>query len=79
MTVRQDKKSNKVNSKQGQKGMVLFHLEERGSITALEALSLYRIFRLSARIYDLRAGGHRIHTQWKKDLTGKKYAQYWLR
>ena len=67
-----------IDNKFCQKGMVLHHLEKRGSITALEAMSLYRIFRLAARIHDLRADGNTIHTKWKKDLTGKKYAQYWL-
>lgn len=33
------------------------HLTERGSITSLEAVKLYGITRLAARIYDLKAHG----------------------
>ena len=61
-----------------QRSLVMGHLQKKGNITSLEAMSLYRIFRLAARIHELRGDGIKIHTKWKKDLTGKKYAQYWL-
>lgn len=41
---------------------ILHHLRTEGSITALEAMKRYRVFRLSARILDLRDSGHRIKT-----------------
>ena len=61
-----------------QRSMVFNHLVKKGTITSLEALSLYRIFRLAARIHDLRGDGNNIITKYKRDLTGKRYAQYWL-
>ena len=64
--------------KDSQKGLILAHLKKKGSITALEALILYRIFRLAARIHDLRLDGAEIKTTQKKDITGKTYAQYRL-
>ena len=39
---------------------VLRHMREVGSITAAEAMSEYGIFRLAARISDLREQGHTI-------------------
>lgn len=55
---------------------ILNHLNERGHITAMEALILYRVFRLSARICNLRDDGYTIDTVFKTDMTGKRYAQY---
>lgn len=40
--------------------VVLDHLKKVGPITPLEALRLYGIMRLGARIYDLRGSGHLI-------------------
>lgn len=39
---------------------VLKHLQTHKSITSIEAINLYGITRLAARISDLRAMGHRI-------------------
>ena len=61
-----------------QKEMILNHLQNKGSISALEALSLYRINRLAARVEELRRSGHDIETQMKIDITGKRYARYRL-
>ncbi len=55
---------------------ILDHLIQKGRITALEALSLYRVFRLAARICDIRDDGYTIHTRMKTDITGKRYAEY---
>jgi hypothetical protein len=46
-------------------------------ITKMQAARLYNVWRLSARIYDLRAQGHQIRT----DMVGKgntRYARYTL-
>ena len=64
--------------KASQAQLILGHLEMKGSISGLEALSLYRIFRLAARIEELRNRGHDIETEMKKDTTGKRYARYVL-
>ena len=58
--------------------LILNHLRIKGSITSLEAMSLYRIFRLAARVNELRDQGHEIETDMKTDLRGKRYASYSL-
>lgn len=57
---------------------ILRHMQERGSITALEALDQYGCFRLAARIKDLRADGHLIVTQEVELPNGKTIAKYTL-
>jgi len=64
--------------KLSQTQLILGHLEMKGSISALEAMSLYRIFRLAARVKDLRNQGYEIETNMKEDTTGKPYARYVL-
>lgn len=60
-----------------QKDNILFHLEEFGSITPLEALKEYGCFRLAARISDLKQDGHIIVTCTQKNKN-KQYAKYFL-
>lgn len=50
-----------------QKDKVLQHLQKHGQITDLEAYRDYAIRRLGARIWDLRAEGHKIRTQNTKE------------
>lgn len=45
---------------QTQNGRVLEHLKQHGSIDAMTALSDLGVFRLAARINDLRNMGHEI-------------------
>ena len=59
-----------------QKEMIMSHLREKGSITSLEAIGVYRIYRLQARIDELRDQGYAIKTEMHKDSTGKRYARY---
>ena len=40
--------------------MILEYLRANGSITQQQAVDLFGCYRLSARIYDLRAAGHKI-------------------
>ena len=56
---------------------ILKHLQER-PITAIDALKLYGVFRLAARINQLRDAGHDIQT---KTITkkGKRFAKYTLK
>jgi len=56
---------------------LLSHLESGRSITPIEALSLYGIFRLGARILDLRQSGYRIQTH-TESKNGKRFARYSL-
>lgn len=46
--------------KKSQNYIIGDHLKRYGSITALQAVELYGIYRLSARIFDLRASGWAI-------------------
>jgi len=62
----------------GHKEVVLTHLKERSTITPMEALTVYGIFRLAPRVHELRRDGHRIQTIMREDLVGKRYAQYRL-
>lgn len=62
--------------KQGDR--ILKHLLAGKSITQLEAFGVYRIFRLAARIHELKSKGHKIVTTMHTDETGKPYAEYAL-
>ena len=59
---------------------ILQHLEERGPITAAEALDLYGCSRLAARVSDLRRAGHPIraelvrgHNRYGEQVTFARY------
>ncbi len=59
------------------------HLEDKGSITRLEALGLYRCMDVTTVIRDLRKGNTtrealKITTDMKQDRNGKQYARYKL-
>lgn len=58
---------------------VLTHLQNGQSITALEALGVYGIFRLSACIYNIRQAGYEVETVRRSDARGRHYARYYLR
>lgn len=45
---------------------VLAHMQEFGSITALEAMQEYGIMRLASRITDLKRAGTSIRTEYVK-------------
>mgnify|MGYP000044174794 CR=1 FL=1 len=56
---------------------ILKHLQSGKSITPIDALAKFGCFRLSARIYDLRADGHTIYMERETDeRTGKNFARY---
>ena len=62
---------------QTQKEAILRHLQSGKTITPLEALNLYRCYRLSARIRELRDEGYEIKSENVKQ--GKKtFASYKL-
>jgi len=69
--------TNKYSKKDGiQK--VKEHLEAGRSITPLEALGNWGMFRLATAINVLRNRGMSIRTDLKEDPNGKQYAQYSL-
>ena len=61
------------------KSKVLDHLQKHDYITPLEALGVYRCFRLAVIVKQLRNEGHDIRTELRQDATGKRYARYWLK
>ena len=62
--------------------MILEHMQKNGSITQAESISLFGCYRLSARIYDLRARGLDVRktTAHGVNRYGKpmQYARYYL-
>ena len=52
------------------------HLKTGKTLSPLEALGLYGVFRLAARIKELRDKGWPIVTENRTDPNGKKYAVY---
>lgn len=54
------------------------HLRSGRSITPLEALGLYGVFRLAARIKELREQGWDISNEIRRDPNGKIYSTYSL-
>lgn len=63
--------------KETQKNIVLRHLQDGKTITALEALYLCGSLRLSSIIYNLRDEGYDIRTE-MVDRCGKRVAEYSL-
>jgi len=56
---------------------ILKHLEEGKSITPIDALNLFGVFRLAARISDIRNAGHEITTKSVK-VNNKEFASYFM-
>jgi hypothetical protein len=57
--------------------MILKYLETGASLTPIEALQTMGVFRLAARIEELRKKGHNILTENVKK-NGKEFARYTL-
>ena len=57
---------------------ILRHLEKKTSITPLEALGVYGVYRLAAVIYDIKKHGFPVTTTLHTDINGKRYARYSL-
>lgn len=62
----------------GQNLQILNHLQEGKSLTPLEALSQYGVFRLAARIHDLRDAGVEVKCEKVELSNGKSVARYSL-
>ena len=63
-------------TKMSQDEMLTRHLLEVGSITGVEAQTIYKTRCLTSNIRRLRVNGLNIHTEYKKDLSGQRYARY---
>lgn len=55
---------------------ILKHLQIRGSITPVEAATVYKARHLPSKIFELKRAGYDIQTELKTDLTGQRYATY---
>ncbi len=51
---------------------------KRRGLSPLEAIGMFRIYRLASRIRELREDGYDIRTENRRDTTGKTYARYFL-
>ena len=60
-----------------QNQMVLEHLEKHKSITGWDAIGMYHITRLAARIKDLKESGHNIITVMQY-AESRRWAKYIL-
>ena len=59
-----------------QNDTILNHMMTGRSISPLEALGLYGVFRLAARVFELKGMGVDIQKVTKVDINGKQYAEY---
>ncbi len=70
-------------AKSSQRLRIMQHLRKYGTLTNIEALSLYGIMRLSSRVSELRARGEQIETVMRKGYNKygepMRYAEYNLR
>ena len=62
-----------------QNEMLLHHMRKHGSITTMEAFSLYGVTRISARVWEMRHAGHNVDKVMETNDNGKTYARYFLR
>lgn len=68
-------------SKASQCSALLRHFKHGSRITAMEALNLYGIGRLAARIWDLQDAGHRINSEFvtvQTRIGTARVKQYWM-
>ena len=68
-----DHSNHKFNTKTGK---VLHHLQNEGSITSWNAITLYKATRLSAIIFNLRDEGYIIESEKEKDNMGSHWTRY---
>ncbi len=61
-----------------QNEMILHHIKTHGSITTIEAFTLYGVTRLSGRIWELRKD-YNIEGVREKSSKGKVYIRYFLK
>lgn len=59
-----------------QNELLMKHFENVGSISNMEAQSMYKIRALPRRVSDLEAKGYKFNRVRKTDLTGQRYVRY---
>ena len=55
---------------------VLIYLKGHGSIEPMDALKKLGVYRLAARIHEIREDGHLVDTAWVKVSRHTKYGKY---
>lgn len=75
--IRKNLSKNETEDAESQCRAILNHLQQGKGITPMDALNLFGCFRLSARIWDLRANGYNIVTR-SQIKDGKRFAKYYL-
>tara|TARA_Y100000592_G_scaffold19031_1_gene29138 strand:- start:1414 stop:1614 length:201 start_codon:yes stop_codon:yes gene_type:complete len=63
---------------ESQNKLIKKHLEDGHTITAIEALEMFKCFRLASRISDLKQAGCVIDSQFIEVESGKKVKEYWI-
>ena len=61
-----------------QEDEILNYLQQGYSITPIQALEKWGVFRLSGRIFSLKKQGYHIHSELVKGINGKHYSKYKL-
>lgn len=56
--------------------LLMKHFEQVGSISNMEAQSMYKIRALPRRVSDLESKGYKFERVRKTDLTGQRYVRY---
>lgn len=70
--------SNSGRNELKQEDLILAHLQEEKTLSPMEAVTEYGVWRLAAVIHKLRAKGYKIVTHNTKSKTGKTFAEYEL-
>ena len=68
----------KMKSGASQNARIMKHLKSGKTISPLEAIGVLGVYRLAARVYELRQDGHEIVKKIKDDGQGRTYAEYSL-
>lgn len=61
---------------ENQTKMIKAHLDQGNSITAIEALDMFRCFRLASRMHELKESGYPFMKEMVKLDNGRAIAQY---
>lgn len=61
---------------ENQTKMIKAHLDQGNSITAIEALDMFRCFRLASRMHELKESGYPFMKEMVTVGNGKRVAEY---
>lgn len=61
---------------ESQNKQILAHLKNGGTVTSLEAVSMFNCMRLASRIHDLITDGHPIKKEWVRLHNKKNIVRY---